>query len=212
VQSQIRVGQISVTRQDPNYFVARVLSNILGGGFNSRLNKAIRVDKGLTYGARGGIEARRFEGHFLVRTFTKTATTADTIRTILAEIERLRTSPPDSQELADTQTYLVGSFAGERETPQAVVNDLWTIAMEKLPSDFYSQYLAAVRKTTPQEVLSAARELIKPDSLVIVVVGEARLIRTDLEKIAPVTIVNQPATTPEEQAAKEDVPAPDDED
>ncbi len=58
VQSQIRVGQLGFTRTDPDYFTSRVVSGYFGGAFSSRLNETIRVEKGLTYGARGGFTAR----------------------------------------------------------------------------------------------------------------------------------------------------------
>ncbi|MHC4574718.1 MAG: M16 family metallopeptidase, partial [Planctomycetota bacterium] len=57
IQSQIRAGQLGITRHDEGYFVSRVVSNYFGGAFNSRLNEKIRVEKGLTYGARGGYAA-----------------------------------------------------------------------------------------------------------------------------------------------------------
>ncbi len=93
-QSQIRVGHLSIKRDSPDYASGRVLSNILGGGFNSRLNKAIRVEKGLTYGARGGIAARRFSGEFQISTFSKTATTADAVTTILEVVDKIQPRRP----------------------------------------------------------------------------------------------------------------------
>ncbi len=197
VQSQIRAGHLSIRRGDPLYFNARVLANILGGGFNSRLNKAIRVEKGLTYGARGGFSPQRFAGEFKISTFTKTATTADTVRAILTEIEKIRSEPPTRPELSDTKTYITGSFPGDRETPQATVGDLWMIETEDLPVDYLQKYLEGVKRTDAADVLAAARGLIDPDKLVIVVVGEAKQIRADLEEIAPVTVLPQSIDPPE---------------
>lgn len=191
VQSQIRVGHIGLRRIDDAYPTARVMATILGGGFNSRLNKAIRVDKGLTYGARGSISPQRFAGAFNMSTFTKTPTTGETVQTLLDVVKRMRTEKPEAQELADTKTYIVGSFPGDRETPQAVASDLWMIENEGLADDFYQQYLSAVQKTTTDDVLKAANEQVDLNHLIIVVVGEAAKIKEDLEKIAPVTVLNQ---------------------
>jgi zinc protease len=193
VQSQIRVGHTSITRRDPQYFVSRVLGNIFGGGFNSRLNKAIRVDKGLTYGARGGFDARRFGGEMKISTFTKTPTTAETVQVLLGEVEKLRSAPPEAGELNDTKTYITGSFPGARETPEAVVGDLWMIETQGLPNDYLKKLLSGVRGTTASDVLEAAKSLVEPAKMTIVVVGEAKKIKDDLEKIAPVTVVNAPS-------------------
>ncbi|MCG8404305.1 MAG: insulinase family protein [Phycisphaerales bacterium] len=189
VQSQIRVGHLSVTRRDSDYFVSRVLGNILGGGFNSRLNKAIRVEKGLTYGARGGFNARRFAGQFVISTFTKTPTTAETVQTILDEVDKIQSSPPTSKELGDTKTYITGKFPGDRETPEATVGDLWMIETQGLRSDYLRSYLQGIKSTTADAVMKAARKLIQKPRLTIVVVGEATAVQADLEKIAPVTVV-----------------------
>ncbi|HWL92027.1 MAG TPA: pitrilysin family protein [Phycisphaerae bacterium] len=190
VQSQIRVGHRSITRKDPDFFVSRVLGNILGGGFNSRLNKAIRIEKGLTYGARGGFSAQQFSGDFRVSTFTKTPSTAETVQTILTELEKMQAGPPTSGELDDTRSFIVGSFPAERETPEGTVSDLWLIETQNLAKDYLTQLLAGVRNTQSADVLRASGSLIDRDHLVIVVVGEAEKIKADLEQIAPVTVVN----------------------
>lgn len=197
VQSQIRVGHLSVTRRDADYFVSRVLGNIFGGGFNSRLNKAIRVEKGLTYGARGGFNPRRFAGQFVISTFTKTPTTGETVQTILDEIDKIQSSPPSAEELGDTKTYITGKFPGDRETPEATVGDLWMIETQGLSSDYLKKYLRGIKGATAEAVTNAARKLIQKPSLTIVVVGEAKAVQADLEKIAPVTVVRPAAESPE---------------
>ncbi|MFH1418186.1 MAG: pitrilysin family protein [Planctomycetota bacterium] len=192
-QSQIRIGHIGIVRKDPAYFVSQVMGSIFGGSFNSRLNKAIRVEKGLTYGARGSLSAQRFAGTLTIGTFTKTASTAETVQTILDEIAKMQAAPPTAEELSDTKTYIVGSFPGDRETPSATVGDLWMIETQDLPEDYLQRYLAGVKKTTGDSVMQAAKSLIDPNHLIIVVVGEAEKIKADLERIAPVTVVGQAA-------------------
>jgi zinc protease len=198
VQSQIRVGHVSITRKDERYFPSRVLSTIFGGGFNSRLNSAIRVEKGLTYGARGGISASRYCGEMSISTFTKTPSTAEALRVILAELEKIRSSPVTDEELDIARSYIVGGFAGDRETPSALVTDLWLIRAQGLPEDYLQQYLAGVKNTTTDRVLQTARDLFLRDQLTIVVVGPAEQLRADLEQIAPVTVVQPhvPAAEP----------------
>jgi zinc protease len=195
VQSQIRIGHLGITRKHERYFASRILSLIFGGGFNSRLNKAIRVEKGLTYGARGGFDASRFAGTFRASTFTKPPTTAEAIRVILDEINRIRSAPPTAEELTVARSYIVGGFAGQRETPQAIVSDLWLIEHSNLSTDYMTRLLEGVKKTTAGDVTSTARDLMRKDTLTIVVVGEARALKADLETIAPVTVVQPPSAT-----------------
>jgi zinc protease len=190
-QSQIRVGHVSIGRTDSDYSKAMVMSSILGGSFNSRLNKAIRVDKGLTYGARGGLAARRFAGEFQISTFSKTVSTADTIQVILDVVKTMQDENPTETELQDTKTFVTGSFAGDRETPEATVGDLWLLETQSLPSNYQKLFLGDVTKTTADQVKTVAGKLIRRQGLVIVVVGEAEKIKADLVKIAPVTVINE---------------------
>lgn len=208
VQSQIRVGQRGITRNDPDYFTTTVLSQIFGGSFGSRLNKAIRVEKGLTYGARGGWSAQRFAGSFTCATFTKNPSTAEALNVILREIDRIEASPAEAAEVDVARSYLVGSFAGNRETPGQVVGDLWLIEYAGLPKDYLSRYLSGVKKSDADEVLRVAGRLIDRDKLTIVVVGEASAVKADLEKIAPVTVIGeQPEETKTPSADQSKAPA-----
>lgn len=203
VQSEIRIGHVAITRDHPSYFRTRVLSHIFGGSFSSRLNEAVRVERGLTYGARGGFSTSRFAGSFSASTSTKTPSTVEAIQIILREIDRLRSSPPTSEELHQAKSYLVGSFAGNRETPQATVGDLWLIKYDDLPADYFSRYLAGIRDTTTEDIVADAQNLIHRDQLVIVVVGHAEHLKEDLEKIAPVTVISEqaPATSSKPEGA-----------
>lgn len=188
-QAQIRVGHVGITRDDDLYPRTRVLTEVFGGGFNARLNDTIRVKKGLTYGASGGFGADRFAGRFVIRTFSKNSTVGETVSTILEEIDRLETEAPSKKEQSEAISFILGSFARQRETPQAVVGDLWTLHLEGLPEDWYSNYLDQVREVKSEQVLEAAKKLVEKDSLVIVVVGDAKVLEPQLRNIAEVEVV-----------------------
>ena len=189
VQSQIRVGQLGFTRADPDYFTSRVVSGYFGGAFSSRLNETIRVEKGLTYGARGGFTADKSAGEFQVSTFSKNATTVEAVQAILDEVQRLQTEPPSQKELNNTISYIVGSYPSDRETPQQVAGDIWLQQSMDLPQDYFRKMLSAVANTTQEDCLKLAQDRIDPDKLIIVVVGPAKTLQAGLEQIAPVTVV-----------------------
>jgi zinc protease len=189
-QAQIRVGHVGITRKHEDWVVARVLSDVFGGGFNSRLNDTIRVKKGLTYGASGGFSADRFGGRFVVSTFSKNATVAETVQTILDEIRRLGKEAPSEQEEAFSKSYLLGRFAGTRETPQDLVGELWSLEAEGLPETWTQRYLDAIATVDSAQMNAAAQRLVHEGELVIVVVGSAKALEKPLRKIAPVEVVD----------------------
>jgi len=188
-QSQIRVGQLGITRHDPQYFFSRVVDGYFGGSFSSRLNTAIRVKKGLTYGANGGFHAQRFAGDFSVSTFSKTESTAEALVAVMDEIKRLKAEPPTEDELRKTKAFLVGNFPLERETPFQTAYELWLIETNGLPAGYFEQELQAVAKTGEKECVQLIQDVVRPDQMTIVVVGKAAEIQAALEKVAPVTVV-----------------------
>jgi zinc protease len=189
IQSQIRIGQRAMPRSHPDFAVGRVVSDYFGGSFSSRLNEVIRVQKGLTYGARGGFDPQKFAGAFTVSTFSKTESTAEAVRAALGEIERVRTEGPSDLELSDTKASMVGKIALQRETPQQVAGELWRAELYGLPSDHVERTVARAVAANADECLSFAREWIDPTKLVVVVVGSAEKLKAELEKIAPVKVV-----------------------
>lgn len=197
-QSQIRMGQFGLTRQDPDYYYSRVVSSYFGWGFDSRLNKSIRVEKGLTYGVWGSFMAQRFAGNFEVGTFSKTESTANAVRAVLDEIKRLKAEGPTMDELECTRSYILGSFVGERETPQQIANDLWLIESHGLKSDYLECLLNAIAQTKKEHCEGVVRKVIDPDKQLVVVVGDAAKLKPELEKIAPVIVIS----TPPESKAK----------
>ena len=64
VQTEIRVGHTTVGRKDPDYFKVLVASYILGGSGSGWLYQALRVERGLTYGAYTSVLPRRGPGLF----------------------------------------------------------------------------------------------------------------------------------------------------
>ena len=195
VQSQIRVGQLSITRQHPDYFTSRIVDGYFGRGFGSRLNRSVRVDKGLTYGIWGGTVPARFAGNFNIGTFSKTESTGKAVQAILEETARLHAVPPTQEEIDDTCSYIVGNFPAGRETPQQVAGDLWLIEQEGLPTDYFQQLLSKVTKVTADDCMKMVGTCVDCSKLTIVVVGNAAKIQKDLEAIAPVTLISSPAAS-----------------
>ncbi len=203
IQSQIRVGQLGITRKHAGYFISRVVSGYFGGAFSSRLNETIRVKKGMTYGAHGGYGAQQLAGDFEISTFSKVDRTVEAVRAIFDEVKRLQDEPPSAEELEKTKSYTLGSFPGQRETPQAVAGDLWLIESQELPPDYLQRLLKGVTATTAEDCTRLVKETIDPAKMAVVVVGPASMLRAGLEEIAPVTIITPKADEPEKAPAEE---------
>jgi zinc protease len=190
VQTEIRVGHVGVPRRIPDYHAVSVMSAILGGLFNSRLNRKLREEKGYTYGAGAGFDMRRGAGPFAARCAVNTDVTVPAVQEIIVELEAMRGAPPTRDELHAARDYLVGVFPLRFETPPAVVGAIAGLIIQGLPMDELDHYRPNIDAVTAETVHRAAEEHIHPAELAIVLVGDADAILPGLEAadIGPITV------------------------
>jgi zinc protease len=179
-QSELRIGHVGLPRHTTAYFDVMVMNAILGGLFSSRINLNLREAHGYTYGAFSAFEWRRGTGPFVVSTAVKSDVTADAVKEILLEIDRMRTEEIGEDELTLATSYLDGVFPIRYETTSAIASALANLVIHELPDDYYDRYRERVRAVTTAGVLRAAQQHLHPDELRIVVVGDPATIAEPL--------------------------------
>jgi predicted Zn-dependent peptidase len=182
VQSEIRIGHPGLPRRIPDFHALSVMSAILGGLFNSRLNRNLREEKGYTYGAGAGFDLRRAAGPFAARAAVNTDVTVPAIAEMLRELERMGDEPVATDELAAGRDFLVGVFPLRFETPGPVVGAIAGLVVHDLPDDELTRYRPQIEAVTIDDVHRVAREHLHVDRVGIVLVGDANAIAADLEK------------------------------
>lgn len=183
VQSELRVGHPGLPRRIPDYHAVAVMSAILGGLFNSRLNMKLREEKGYTYGAGASFDLRRFAGPFTARAAVNTDATAPALADLVAELRRMREEVPTDAELRAARDYLVGVFPLRFETPGPVVSAVGGLVTYELPDDELERYRPAIEAVTGDHVLAAARAHLDVERLGIVIVGDADTVAADVEAL-----------------------------
>ena len=78
-QAAVTAARPAITRTSPEYYAALVANAALGNGFASRLNREIRIKRGLSYGAGSSLEARRQPGLFSATVQTKNESAAEVV-------------------------------------------------------------------------------------------------------------------------------------
>ncbi len=180
-QTQIRIGNIAIARNSPDYIPAVVGNTILGGGFTSRLIEELRIKRSLTYSAWSTFSARLTGGDFRLGTFTKTPTTVETLALALSVEGDFRGHAPAPDALTKAKTYLRGQFPLRIESPDALAARLAEGEFHGLGADELTTYRARVAAVTPEQVTEVAGRLMPPpDAVAIVVVGKAAEIREGL--------------------------------
>ncbi len=180
VQTEIRVGHVGLPRRIPDFHAVQVMATILGGLFNSRLNRKLREEKGYTYGAGAGFDMRRAAGPFVARTAVNTEATAAALADLLAELRRIRDERVADDELRAARDYLIGVFPLRFETPGPVVSAITGLFVQGLPDDELANYRAAIEAVGIDDVRTAAERHIDPDQLAVVLVGDADVVGPEL--------------------------------
>jgi zinc protease len=188
VQSNLRLGNIAISKTNPNYFPMIVANEVLGGATQARLFLNIREQKGYTYGAYSGLSARRQPGSFTAEAEVRTEVTAPSLEEFLYELDRIRNVKVTEKELKDAKSYMVGSFQLGLETQSGLAQRLLESKLYDLPSDYLETYSSKVMAVTPEQIRTVARQMIDLQNIVISVVGDASKIKSDLEYFGPVQV------------------------
>jgi zinc protease len=189
-QTHITLAHEGIARTDPERIPVQLMNAVLGGsGFSSRLMKSVRAEAGLAYGVGSGFSLRRQPGPFLVSTSTRVPETRRVVDLLLAGIEGMRGQPPERSELRNAQMLAVGEFSLGLETSAAVVASLVDLDVYGLPEDSLDTYRARVRAVTPAETAEAAKRLLHPERMAIVLVGPADRLEPLAEGLGPVEVV-----------------------
>ena len=180
-QSELRIGQVSVARDTPDYHPLVVANTILGGQFVSRINLNLREDKGLTYGARTAFEFRRRSGPFVLQVSVQTSGTAKAIEESLAEIDGIRGSRPvTAAELELGIAALTRGYARSFETGEQIGRGALQLALYDLPDDYFEQFVPRIERVTAADVSRVMARHLDPARMVTLVVGDLDAIGPDL--------------------------------
>lgn len=192
-QSELRIGHVGVPRRVDDFHAISVLNAILGGLFGSRLNALLREQKGYTYGVHSSFDTRVGAGPFAVRTAVQTEYTVPAIADTLEELRRIGEAPVTDEELTTARDYLVGVFPLRYETSGQVAGAIAGLIANGLPDDELDRYRPAIAAVTPDQVLEAARNRIRPAEVSVVVVGDADAFLPALESagIGEVDVVRE---------------------
>jgi len=183
-QAAVVRAKPAIKRADPDYYAASVANAALGTGFVSRLNREIRIKRGLSYGAGSSVDPRRDVGSFSASAQTKNESAAEVASLMDAELKRLVSQPVQGDELKSRQAVLTGRYARSLETNQGFAAQIAHLASYDLPLATLDKYIPSINAVTSADVTEFARKyLATPTSLIIV--GQAKAFLEPLKKAYP---------------------------
>lgn len=171
-QTNIILGHLGITRDNPDYYAVTVMNYILGGGgFASRLVDNIRDNRGLAYDVHSYFSASKYSGNFQAGLQTKNESANTAIAEVIREMERMRTEPVSDKELADAKSYLTGSFPLRIDSNSKIAGFNLAVEYYGLGLDYIDRYPAIIDAITREDILKVAKKYLDAANYILVVVG-----------------------------------------
>jgi zinc protease len=171
-QTFFEVGHLGGELRDKDYPALEVASQILGGGFASRLFRNVRTQHGWAYNISSGWGAGYdHPGTFRISGSTQSAHTVDTLKAVREELDKIRTTEVTDQELQTAKDTTLNGFVFHFDRPSKTLNRLVQYEYYGYPRDFIFQYQKAIAAVSKADILRVAQKYFRPQDLTYVAVG-----------------------------------------
>ncbi|BAY76290.1 peptidase M16 domain-containing protein [Nostoc linckia NIES-25] len=183
-QSSVLIGHLGGRFDSPDYPALNVLNEVLNG-FGGRLFNELRSRQGLAYSVYGFWSPRYdYPGMFVAGGQTRSDATVQFVKALEAEIKRIQAQKVTAKELAFAKESTLNSFVFNFQDPAQTLSRLIQYEYYGYPADFLFRYQKAVAATTADDVQRVAREYLKPENIVTLVVGNQTAIQPPLTQLA----------------------------
>jgi len=171
-QAHVLIGQPGFKRDDPDYFALTVGNYILGGGgFVSRLTREVREKRGLTYGVSSYFSPGLHAGSFTVGLQTRPDQTDQAVALVREMVKDFVANGPTEGELKAAKDNLIGGFALRIDSNRKLLDNIASIAWNKLPLDYLDTWTQQVDKVTVADIKAAFARKLQPEKMVTVILG-----------------------------------------
>ena len=171
-QTTILLAHLGIKRHNPDRFALEVLNEILGGSsLSSRLFKEVRSRRGLAYWVGSSFSEPWDYGTIAAGCQTKSESAPQAARSILAEIERMRTEKVGADELELAKQAIANSFIFRYASSHAVASERMSLEFYGYPPDYLDKYVPRILAVTADDILDAAKKYLRPGAMVLMAVG-----------------------------------------
>jgi zinc protease len=182
VQSQLLIGCPGPDRREDIWGAAAVANHVVGGTITSRVDTVLREEKGYTYGTRTSFSAPRKGGTFSLGGAVRTEVTGAAIGDALRILREARDGLTD-REVQEAQDSLIRTAPLRYEQADSIAQQVGSNIAAGVPLDFADTYLAQIAATTAETATEAYRRYVGANGLLVVVVGETKDVRGQLDSL-----------------------------
>lgn len=175
--TEIRLGNVTLKRTDPNYLAARLLVDI----FNDRLSKHPE------WKAQATLSARKLTSTFLVSASTSNKTATDTISALIDEAKKL--SSIDATELQKAKENLQKEYYDNVNSNTELAARWAELENYNLGSNYIKDFSLIVSRLSTENLQQVAAKYLSTDNLLINVLGKTDELEPSLKKLGKVEIL-----------------------
>jgi zinc protease len=184
LQSVIIAGHVAPPKANPKEVAIETMNGVLGGDFSSRVNMNLREDKHWAYGAYTFFRDARGQRPFVAYAPVQTDKTREALIEMDKELRGIvKDRPVQPAELTRAQASLTLTLPGSWETMSALAAAIGNIVTFGLDDRYYDTFADKVRAQTVESVTAVAGEVVHPDQLVWVVVGDRSKVEPGLRQL-----------------------------
>jgi zinc protease len=184
LQSLIIAGNVAPPKANPAEVSIQTMNGVLGSDFSSRVNMNLREDKHWAYGAYTFFRDARGQRPFVAYAPVQTDKTKEALVELDKELRGIvKDRPIQPDELSRAQASLTLTLPGSWETMAALAGAIGDIVTFGLDDRYYDTFADKVRGQTVQSLTAAAADVVHPDQLVWVVVGDRSKIEPGLREL-----------------------------
>ncbi len=181
VQSTVVSGRPGPGVSDPDWYDVLVANTVYADAFGSRLVKNIREEKGYTYSPSGDFTTRRAGSLLQMQADVRNDVTAATLLEVFYELDRMAATKPTADELAGAKRYQGGLYLIRNQLQGSVAGTLARNWVNGLPPEALADFVPKVNAVTAEGVQAAGRKHFLSSTQTVVVVGDAKEVRPQLE-------------------------------
>jgi predicted Zn-dependent peptidase len=189
-ETTFMIGGKGVAWNNPDIVKIDIINTILGGRFTSWLNTELRINSGLTYGARSGFPHYKYNGTFYAYSFTGTEKTVEATDLALQVLDRLHEEGINQETLTSAKNYMKGQFPPDYETSGALANLLTTMFFYGLDDSYINDFEKNVDAMTVEKAKEIITKYFPKEDLQFVLIGKADELRDKVSKYGKVTEKN----------------------
>jgi predicted Zn-dependent peptidase len=182
LETRFRIGGTGIPRNHPDYIPVMIVNTILGGRFTSWLNDELRVNAGLTYGARSSFQYFKESGLFSIYSYTRTNTTVEAIDLALEVLDRLHSQGIDQETLNSAKKYTKGLFPLRHENAESLARLLNDMFIYDFDESFVNDFMEKVDAVDIHQTKSIIKKYFPENNLQFVLIGKASEIKDQVEK------------------------------